>query len=188
MDEIVEHHASAPEQSSRVSLLSTCEVCSLLQPTLHVPSLSQCIVGVMSEKTSVRRGRHAVWDLHVHLVFVTKYRHKVFDTTHLDYLGDVMRSVCENFGCTLEEFNGEGNHVHLLVGFPATVELSKLVNSLKGVSSRRARQRFPELGAHYWRAKVLWSRSYYAGTTGGAGIDTVKRYIENQSRPDSPPA
>lgn len=137
----------------------------------------------MTEMTTVRKGRHAVWDLHAHLVFVTKFRHSVFTDDHLTYLEIVMRSVCEDFGCTLEEFDGEDNHVHLLVGFPATVELSKLVNSLKGVSSRRARQRFPELGAHYWRAKVLWSRSYYAGTTGNAGLDAVKRYIREQNRP-----
>jgi len=137
----------------------------------------------MTEMTTVRKGRHAVWDLHAHLVFVTKFRHSVFADDHLKYMETVMRSVCEDFGCVLEEFNGEDNHVHLLVGFPATVELSKLVNSLKGVSSRRARQRFPELGAHYWRAKVLWSRSYYAGTTGNSGMDAVKRYIREQNRP-----
>lgn len=137
----------------------------------------------MDETDEVRKGRHAVWDLHAHLVFVTKYRHPVFDSAHLGYLKTVFDAVCEDFGCELEEFNGETNHVHLLVKFPATVELSKLVNSLKGVSSRRARQRFPELASHYWRANVLWSRSYYAGTTGGAGIETVKSYIEHQNSP-----
>jgi putative transposase len=142
----------------------------------------------MVGSNDIRKGRHAVWDLHCHLVFVTKFRHKVFTSTHLDYLQTVMDSVCRDFGAELEKFNGETEHVHLLVRFPATVELSKLVNSLKGVSSRRLRQMFPELSKHYWKANVLWSRSYFAGTTGGAGIGTVKRYIEGQTRPDSPPA
>jgi len=124
-----------------------------------------------------------VWDCHAHLVFVTKFRHSVFTDAHLTRLAEVMGSVCADFGATLDEFNGERNHVHLLVGFPATCELSKLVNSLKGVSSRRMRQEFPELARHYWRAQRLWSRSYYAGTTGGANIETVRRYIEGQDRP-----
>lgn len=78
-----------------------------------------------------------------------------------------MRSVCADFECTLVEFNGENNHVHLLVNFPPKVALSKLVNSLKGVSSRRMRQEFPELALHYWRAQRLWPGSYFAGSVGG---------------------
>lgn len=138
----------------------------------------------MAEDDGVRQGRHAVWDLHVHLVFVTKYRRRVFAVEHLETLHEVMSSVCADFGCQLEEFNGEDNHVHLLVGFPATVELSKLVNSLKGVSSRRLRQHYGDHLQQFLWGGHLWSRSYYAGTTGGAGIDTVRRYIEQQNRPN----
>ncbi len=61
------------------------------------------------------------------------------------------------------ESNGEANHVHLLVHFPPKVALSKLVNSLEGVSSRRMRHEFPETARHYWRAKGLWTGSYFAG-------------------------
>ncbi len=64
--------------------------------------------------------------------------------------------------------NGETNHVHLLVNFPPKVALSRLVNSLKGVSSRRLRQEFPELARHHHRANQLWSTSYFAGSLGGA--------------------
>jgi putative transposase len=67
----------------------------------------------------------------------------------------------------LVECNGEAEHVHLLVTYPPTVQLSRLVNSLKGVSSRRLRQEFPELARHYWRARRLWSGSYFAGSVGG---------------------
>lgn len=67
--------------------------------------------------------------------------------------------------------------------FPPKVALSRLVNSLKGVSSRRMRQEFPELVQHYWRAQRLWSGSYFAGSVGGAPIETVRQYIEQQARP-----
>jgi putative transposase len=83
----------------------------------------------------------------------------------------------------LAEFNGENNHVHLLVNFPPKIALSKLVNSLKGVSSRRMRQEFPELAAHYYRANTLWSGSYFAGSVGGAPISVLRQYIEQQNRP-----
>jgi putative transposase len=121
--------------------------------------------------------------LHAHLVFVTKYRHRVFSDTHLRRTEEVMRAVCADFETELVEFNGESNHVHLLVNFPPKVALSRLVNSLKGVSSRRLRQEFPELVRHYWRARHLWSGSYFAGSVGGAPISVLRQYIEQQNRP-----
>jgi putative transposase len=73
--------------------------------------------------------------------------------------------------------------VHLLVNFPPKVPISRLVNSLKGVSSRRLRQEFPDLARHYWRANRLWAGSYFAGSVGGAPLDVLRRYIEDQGRP-----
>ena len=98
----------------------------------------------MNENDDIRKGRHCVYDLHVHLVFVTKYRHDVFTSEHLTALEHVFADVCRSFDCRLEEFNGETDHVHLLISFPPTVELSRLVNSLKGVSSRIMRRDYPE--------------------------------------------
>ncbi len=94
-----------------------------------------------------------------------------------------MRDVCADFGAELAEFNGEPEHVHLLVTFPPTVAISRLVNSLKGVSSRRLRQEFPDLRQHYWRATRLWSGSYFADSAGGAPISLLRHYIEQQDRP-----
>ena len=76
---------------------------------------------------------------------MTKYRHPVLTDAHLPRLEDIVQAVCADFGCDLVECNGEAEHVHLLVTYPPTVQLSRLVNSLKGVSSRRLRQEFPEL-------------------------------------------
>jgi putative transposase len=83
----------------------------------------------------------------------------------------------------LTEFNGQGKHVHLLVSFPPKVALSRLVDSLKGASSRRMRQEFPGLPRHYWRANRLWSGSYFAGSAGGAPISALRHYIEQRNRP-----
>ena len=114
---------------------------------------------------------------------MTKYRHKVFTDRHLARLDEILRAVRVDFETELVEFNGENNHVHLLVNFPPKVAPAKLVNSLKGVSSRRLRQEFPDLRRHYYRANKLWSGSYFAGSVGGAPLSVVKQYIEQQNRP-----
>ena len=137
----------------------------------------------MADSLDVRTGRHCVFALHAHLVFVTKFRHNVFTDRHLTRLEEIMRTVCADFETELVEFNGEGEHVHLLVNFPPKVALSKLVNSLKGVSSRRMRQEFPDLVRHYYRANKLWSASYFAGSVGGAPLTVLRQYIEQQNRP-----
>ncbi|MFE1560406.1 IS200/IS605 family transposase [Streptomyces sp. NPDC058734] len=137
----------------------------------------------MAEYGEIRTGRHCAFLLHAHLVFVTKYRHKVFTDRHLRRMEQIMRDVCADFEVELKEFNGENNHVHLLVSFPPKVALSKLINSLKGVSSRYMRREFPELERHYWRAQRLWSGSYFAGSVGGAPLSVVRQYIEQQNRP-----
>lgn len=137
----------------------------------------------MGQEPGIRTGRHCVFALHAHLVFVTKYRHRVFTDRHLARMEEILRDVCADFEAELVEFNGEGEHVHLLVTYPPKVALAKLVNSLKGVSSRRLRTEFPDLARHYWRANKLWSASYFAGSVGGAPLTVLRTYIENQNRP-----
>lgn len=139
----------------------------------------------MMELPAVRTGRHCVFAMHAHLVFVTKFRHPVFTSAHLDRLEAILRAVCADFECDLVEFNGEAEHVHLLVTFPPKVAPARLVNSLKGVSSRRMRREFPELARHYHRANKLWSGSYFCGSVGGAPLTVLRTYIENQNRPEA---
>lgn len=138
----------------------------------------------MTDQNDFRAGRHVVYAMHAHLVFLTKYRHPVFTSTHLDRLGEIFRDVCSDFEAELAEFNGEANHVHLLVHFPPKVTLSKLVNSLKGVSSRLLRKEFEDLRVAYWKGVRLWSGSYFAGSVGGAPLEVLRNYIEQQARPD----
>ncbi len=112
-----------------------------------------------------------------------KYPLNVFVDAHPRRMEESMREVCADFETELTEFNGEAGHVHLLVDFPPKVATSKLVNSLKGVSSRRLRQEFPDLRQHYYRANKLWSGPYFAGSVGGVLPTTVRQYTENQNRP-----
>lgn len=131
----------------------------------------------------VRHGRHCVFLMHVHLVFVAKYRKKLFTKEILSFLEVVFRDVCTDFEAELKEFNGEGDYVHLLINYPPKVAISHLVNSLKGVSSRHVRkQRFPALDKYIWM-DALWTPSYFASSCGGAPLDIIKQYIEQQQTP-----
>lgn len=136
----------------------------------------------MNTSTHIRSGRHCVFNMHIHLVFITKYRKSCFSKEHLKFMRKVFESVCLDFEATLMEFDGEKNHVHLLIHYPPKVSISKLVNSLKGVSSRYLRKHFNNLSECFW-GSALWSPSYFAGSCGGAPIDIVRKYIESQKTP-----
>ncbi len=110
---------------------------------------------------------------------MTKYRRGVLTSDHLDFLKPVFGKVCADFNADLSEFNGEDDHVHLLVQYPPQMQVSKLVNSLKGVSSRRLRQHF-SVRTHQ---NHLWSPSYFAVSCGGAPLSVIRQYVENQRRP-----
>ena len=128
---------------------------------------------------NLRTKRHVVHSLHLHLVFVTKYRKKVFTVLMIERLKYHSQKVCDEFGCRLIEANGEKDHVHLLVEPLPHTTPSKLVNSLKGVSARMLRKEFPELQKYFWKGG-LWSPSYFIASCGGAPLEIVKEYIENQ--------
>ena len=136
----------------------------------------------MSNTTEIRHGRHCVFNMHVHLVFVTKYRRQVFTKPVLDSMRGIFLDVCNDFEAELIEFDGKHDHVHLLVHYHPKMPISKLVNSLKGVSSRKLRLLHPMLEKNYWKG-VLWSPSYFSGSCGGAPISVIRQYIEQQKTP-----
>jgi putative transposase len=138
----------------------------------------------MMPSREYRSGRHVVYLLHAHLVFTPKYRRNVFEDLHIESLEVYARKVCEDLDVELVEFNGEPNHVHLLVNYPPKLPLSTLVNSLKGVTSRLLRKDFPDIEQYYWKKKTLWSRSYFVSSCGGLSLDILKQYIQDQDRPD----
>jgi putative transposase len=137
----------------------------------------------MKKSSEIRHNRHCVFNIHAHLVFVTKYRKTVFEKKHIEYLKTVIEKICKDFESELIEIDGEKDHIHLLINYPPKHSLSKIVNSLKGVTSRRLKKQFPEFEKYYWK-NVLWSPSYFAGSCGGASIDIVKKYIQSQLSPD----
>ena len=143
----------------------------------------------MTCKEEFRSGRHVVYNLAAHLVFVTKYRRGVITERVRANLALSFTSVMLDFGGQLLECDGEDDHMHLLVSYPPKHSIAVLVNSLKGVSSRLLRtQNYPEVRGKLY-GDHLWSPSYFASSTGGASLDTVRKYIEGQRKGEisSPP-
>ncbi|WP_426162537.1 IS200/IS605 family transposase [Pseudoduganella sp. R-34] len=137
----------------------------------------------MAISSDLRHGRHCVFMMHVHLVFVTKYRRDVFTKDILEDLRPIFANVCADFESELVEFDGEHDHVHLLVNYPPKVAVSHLVNSLKGVSSRMIRKKhYPSIRQKLWGG-TLWSPSYFAGSCGGAPIAVIRQYVKQQKTP-----
>lgn len=135
------------------------------------------------QANSLNTAGHAAFALDVHIVFVTKYRHKCLTSEMLQALRTQIEGVCEKWRCQLREFNGEADHAHLLVSLHPTVAVSSLVANLKTVTARRLRSQFAEhLKPYYWKP-VFWSAAYAAFTVGAADLKTVIRYIQEQEAP-----
>ena len=127
-----------------------------------------------------RRERHSVTDLKIHLVCITKDRQPVLTDQGLLVIEDTFKAVAKKMNFRVLEFNGEPDHIHALIEYPPKLSVSQVVNSLKGVSSRR----YGKAGLPKPKGKTaLWSPSYFAISVGGAPIEVLKRYIQQQSRP-----
>ncbi|WYL92484.1 MAG: IS200/IS605 family transposase [Gloeotrichia echinulata IR180] len=130
--------------------------------------------------SGLRHERHSVSDLKIHLVCVTKYRRKIFTNDSLELIHRSFAEVAKKMDFQILEFNGESDHVHTLIEFPPKLSISQIVNALKGVSSRRYGQAgFPKP----YGKQALWSPSYFVSSVGGAPLEVLKKYIQNQEKP-----
>lgn len=137
----------------------------------------------MGQSIDFRKGRTCVFQMHVHLVFVTKYRRKVFTKPIIQDLRFFFEAVCKDFEAELIEMDGEEDHIHLLVNYPPKISVSRLVNTLKGVSSRLIRKKnYPSIQKALW-GNALWSPSYFAASCGGAPLEIIQQYIQQQKTP-----
>ena len=133
-----------------------------------------------------RNGRHVVYRLHAHIVLTPTYRKKVMTDRVAAELRAAVVEVCAHFEVALDAFETDQDHAHLLVTYPPKVSLSRLVNSLKTISSYRVRQQhWPEVRRALW-GEHFWSPSYAVISCGGAPLEKVRAYIENQQAPNRP--
>lgn len=134
---------------------------------------------------ALKSREHCVYALSYHLVLVTKYRRRCLSGTMLDQARDIAARLCARWECELREANGEADHLHLLIETIPAVHPIRLVNTLKTVLSRLLRRdHAAHLARFYPRHPVLWSPSYCLITCGGAPLETIRQYIQNQAAAD----
>ena len=134
-------------------------------------------------KAKYRSSHRSVFNLTVHMVFVTKDRRQIIDAEMLTELKAVFESVLKAWNSQLIEFNGESDHVHLLVSFPPQKRLSDLVGNLKATASKTMWRKFESKLSTIYRKKVFWTSSYFIASCGGVTVDTLKKYVQNQDSP-----
>jgi putative transposase len=127
-----------------------------------------------------RSKSHAVFNIKLHIVFVTKYRRKTLTPEVLDYLKEAFSDCLTAWNCKLVEFGGEPDHVHLLIDIHPALDISVLINNLKTASARRTRNRFAEHIAKFYSKPLFWHRAYYVGSVGRATLETVRAYVDAQ--------
>ena len=121
-----------------------------------------------------------VYNFNYHLVFVTKYRQKIFDTKEkAEAMKSILRRQAEISGVTVNELEVMPDHVHMLISFKPKYAASNIVKNIKGASARIWFKKYPETKALLWGGH-LWSPSYYMGTLGEMNKEVVENYIASQ--------
>ena len=132
-----------------------------------------------------QKGAHTVYDIKYHVVWITKYRYKVLEGEIATRTRDLIRKICQYRNLAILQGHVGKDHVHLLISAPPDMSVSKIVQYLKGTSSRQLQQEFPQLQKRYW-GRHLWAQGYFCATTGNITDELIKKYIENQNL-EAPP-
>ena len=122
---------------------------------------------------------HSVFSLNYHLILVIKYRRKVLNDDISNRLKEIFEYISPNYNITLEEWEHDKDHIHVLFKAHPKSELSKFINAYKSASSRLIKKEFPSIRKKLWK-EYFWSQSFCLLTTGGAPINILKKYIESQ--------
>ena len=122
---------------------------------------------------------HSVFLLWYHLVLVTKYRRRVLDDAIMERLKEIFLYIAPDYHITLQEWNHDADHVHILFRAHPKSEISKFINAYKSASSRLIKKEFPQIRQKLWK-EAFWSRSFCLLTAGGAPLEVIRRYIESQ--------
>lgn len=133
----------------------------------------------------MKHGRGYVYDIHYHIVWCVKYRHKILVGNIKDDFLDIIANICKNNNYELIEINTDEDHVHMLVGLSPQDSIPVVMKTLKGVSARLLNQKHGKEISKALRGGHIWSPSYYIATTGDNVMDNIKTYIRNQGEEDA---
>ena len=124
---------------------------------------------------------HSVFILHYHLIMCIKYRNKVIDDNISNRLKEIFEKIAPAYNITLEEWNHDTDHVHILFKGQPNTEISKFINAYKSASSRLIKKEFPQIRKYLWK-EMFWSQSFCLLTTSGATVDIIRQYIMSQGK------
>ena len=127
----------------------------------------------------LRNNNHSVFAIHFHLILVVKYRRKVINDEISNRLKDIFLYIQDNYNIALEEWNHDIDHVHILFRSEPNSNISKFINAYKSASSRLIKKEHPSVRNKLFK-EAFWSQSFCLISTGGASIETIKKYIESQ--------
>ena len=125
------------------------------------------------------RNQHSVYLLYYHLILVVKYRRKVFDDRISERAKEIFCYIAPKYGITLEEWNPDEDHVHVMFRAKPATEISRFINAYKSASSRLLKKEYPQIREKLWK-EYFWSKSFCLLTAGGAPIEVIRSYIETQ--------
>ena len=128
-----------------------------------------------------RKSSHTVYDLKVHLVWITKYRYNVLTKEVGRRIRDIIRQVCDANDIQIIEGRVSKDHIHLYVSYPPKLSVSEMVRRMKGRSSKRIQEEFPQLGKRYW-GKHFWGIGYAAFSSGHVTDDMIKEYLKRHDK------
>lgn len=127
----------------------------------------------------MERINHSVFDMHYNLVLVIKYRNKVINDANSQFLKDMFTRIGKDYHVKIEEWEHDVDHIHVVFTARPATELSKFINSYKAASSRMVKKEFPDIKKKLWKSH-FWKTGFFISTTGGASLDTVKKYVQEQ--------
>ena len=125
------------------------------------------------------RNAHSVYLLYYHLVMVVKFRRKVINNQISERAKEIFSYIAPSYGIVLEEWNHDVDHVHVMFRAQPKSEISKFINAYKSASIRLIKKEYPHIRQYHWK-EAFWSQSFCLMTTGGASVETIRKYIESQ--------
>ncbi len=126
-----------------------------------------------------RTGSHSRYELKIHLVWITKYRKRILKGDISLRLRELIREICKANDVVIVKGHISSDHVHLLLSYPPTISVSKLVQYLKGKSSRKLLGEYSMLRKAFW-GQHLWARGYFGASVGTVTDEVIKEYIDKQ--------
>ena len=122
---------------------------------------------------------HSVFKLHYHLIICVKYRKKIINNDISNRLREIFNYISPKYNVTLDEWNHDIDHIHILFRGQPNSEISKFINAYKSASSRFIKKEYPQICKSLWK-EMFWSQSYCLISTGGVTVDIIKQYIQSQ--------